>query len=197
MRRRVLVPLAVGVLALSGCATTAQSMQAAVSDEFRISQGEVDAQVTAVLTGLGQPTGEQPDGLATAVTQRLVQGALSEAKASDLGIALTPAQVQQGVDDLAEQNGGQEALESAALQAGIPASELNEVVRTQLLVAAIGRKLASGSDATAQQTAAAAELAKYSEAIDVQVAPRYGTWDDTSLSIVPGSTVSSPAPSAG
>ena len=196
MRRRVLAAVGIGVLALSGCSVGADSMQAAASDEFTISQAQVETQVGEVLTGLEQPPGEPPAGLALAVTQRLVQDALSEAKAAEVGVAVTQAEIEQGISELAANNGGQAALEQAALQAGIPKSALGATIRTQLLLAKIGQQLAAGGDQTAQQAAATAELSAFSEAIDVRVSPRYGTWDDASLSITPGSTVSSPAPAA-
>ncbi len=36
-------------------------------------------------------------------------------------------------------------------------------------------------------------LTEYSAAIDLEVAPRYGTWDDAQLSIIPGSPVTTPS----
>ena len=195
MRRRVLAAAA-GVLALSGCSATADSMQAAVSDEFTVSQAQVADQVSDVLTGLGRPSGQPPAGLATQVTQRLVQDGLAAAKADDLGITLSQGEVERGVSDLTASAGGQQALDTAALQAGIPVDRIVDTVRTQLLFAKIGQQLVGGSDTTAQQSAAAAELSSYSDAIDIRVAPRYGTWDDATLTITAGSSVVSPAPSA-
>lgn len=196
MRRRVLAAVGIGVLALSGCSVATDSMQAAVSDQFTISQGEVDTQVGEVLTGLDRAPGQPPAGLALAVTQRLVQDALAQSRAAQDNLVVTPAEVEQGMTQLAANNGGQAALDQAALQAGIPKSALATTIRTQLLVAKIGQKLDPAGEATAQQAAAAAELAAYSDTIDVRVAPRYGTWNDKSLSIEPGSSVASPAPSA-
>ena len=70
------------------------------------------------------------------------------------------------------------------------------------VIAALAALLATGcgkkaetpptGDAAAQLEATRVALAEYSEAIDVQVAPRYGTWDDAQLQIVPGSSVSIP-----
>jgi len=60
-------------------------------------------------------------------------------------------------------------------------------------VTAIGLKLDAAGDAAAQLEAARIALSEYSDAIDVEVAPRYGTWDDAQLQIVPGSAVSTPA----
>ena len=94
---------------------------------------------------------------------------------------------------LATENGGQDALNDLALQSGIPISGLEATVRTNLLVTAIGEKLNPSGDAQAKGESTRVALSEYSAAIDVEVAPRYGTWDDAQLSIVPGSSVTTPS----
>ncbi len=166
--------------------------QAAVSTDFRVSQAEVDDGVSKVLAAQGQPPGEPPPGLATSTAQRLLLNQLVASYADDQGIELTRTQVQEGLEQLAAENGGQEALADVAAQSGIPPEDLEDTVRTNLLVTAIGLTTGAGNDPTAQLEATRVVLAEYSEAIDVQVAPRYGTWDDAQLQIVPGSSVSVP-----
>jgi hypothetical protein len=187
---RLLAAAALGaaVLALTGCSGL-DAGEAAVSDEFRVSQAEVDAEVRLALESVGQPTGQPPAGLASATTQRLVQDALFAAKAQELGVQVTPGDVEQGVAALAAQNGGQPALEDLARQSGLAPESIPDFVRTSLYFQGIATKLDPSGDATSQRDAARAALAEYSAQIDVQVAPRYGTWDDTQLSIVPGSAV--------
>lgn len=194
--RRTAIALSCGVLALAGCSAdgSGQSVvldsgQAAVSSEFRIAQSEVADDVALVLSALGQPPGEPPAGLASATAQRLVQGRLIEGFAATKGIELTRTQVEQRLEQLASENGGQEALNELALQSGIPVEALEATVRTNLLVAAIGQELDAAGDAQAQAEATRVALSEYSDAIDIQVSPRYGTWDDAQLSIVPGSSV--------
>ncbi len=191
MGRRVIAALGLGVLVLSGCGAM-DAGEAAVSDEFRISQADVDAEISLVLDALGQPPAQPPEGLATATTQRLVQDALFLAKAEELGVEVTQSQVDAGLAELAAQNGGQDALEQAALQAGIAPESLDDFVRTGLLIREIGQKLGSTADASVQSELARAELVAYSADIGVRVAPRYGRWDDSQLSIVPGSSVARP-----
>lgn len=191
MGRRVIAALGLGVLVLSGCGAMGAG-EAAVSDEFRISQADVDAEVSLVLESLGQPPAQPPEGLASATTQRLVQDALFAAKAAELGVEVTQGQIEAGLAELAAQNGGQEALEQAALQAGIAPASLEDFVRTGILFREIGEKLDYAADATAQAELTRAELTAYSADIDVQVAPRYGTWDDAQLLIIPGSSVARP-----
>jgi hypothetical protein len=197
--RRTAIALSCGVLVLAGCTTDGSRQpvvlgagQAAVSQDFRVSQSEVDDGVAQVLTAQGQPPGEPPAGLASATTQRILVNRLVASYAEDQGIELTRTQVEEGLAQLAAENGGQEALNDLAAQSGIPPEDLEDTIRTNLLVTAIGLTVDASGDENAQLEATLAALAEYSEAIDVQVAPRYGTWDDAQLQIVPGSAVSIP-----
>ncbi len=194
------IALSCGALALAGCGTggTGQSVlvdsgQAAVSQDFRVSQAEVADDVALVLAGQGQPTGEPPDGLARSTTERIVLSRLITSYAQDNGIELTRTQVEEGLTELATQNGGVDALNQLALQSGIPPQSLEDTVRMNLIVTAIGVKLNAAGDAAAQVESARVALAEYSDTIDVAVAPRYGTWDDAQLTIVPGSSVTEPS----
>jgi hypothetical protein len=198
--RRTAIALSCGVMVLAGCSTngSAQSValdsgQAAVSQDFRIAQSEVADDVSQVLSDQGQPPGEPPAGLASATAQRLVQARLIESYAALNGLELTRTQVQQGLEQLATQNGGKEALNNLALQSGIPIGALEDTVRTQLLITAIGERLNPSGDAQAKGESTRVALSEYSDAIDVEVSPRYGTWDDAQLSIVPGSSVTTPS----
>jgi hypothetical protein len=199
--RRTAIALGCGVLVLAGCSTDGpvqssvriDTGQAAVSDEFRISQSEVADDVAQVLSGLGQPPGEPPAGLASATTERLVQARLIESYAATQDIELTRTQVEQGLEQLATQNGGRQALEDLALQSGVPVGALELTVRTNLLVTAIGEKLNPSGDPQAAGESARVALSEFSDAIDVEVSPRYGTWDDARLSIIPGSSVTQPS----
>jgi hypothetical protein len=193
MGRRVRAGAALGlaVLALTGCSVR-DAGQAAVSDEFTISQADVDSQVRDVLAQVDEPPGAPPAGLALATTQRLVQDALFLAKAQQLGLGLTATEIEQARAELAAEYGGEEGLVQAAAQAGIPEQALDDFVRSNQLFTLISAEVSPGADPTAQQEAGRAELASYSEEIGVRVAPRYGTWNPLTLQIEPGSPVVAP-----
>ncbi|MCU0302396.1 MAG: SurA N-terminal domain-containing protein [Candidatus Nanopelagicales bacterium] len=185
-RRRTALALGGLALVLAGCGVT-QAGQAATADTFRIPQSEVDAQVRAVMAQVQDAPGAPPAGLALATTQRLVRDELVAGKAAELGITVSQADVDAGVAELAEQYGGQAGLEQSAAQAGIPADQIEPFVRSNLLIEGITAQ--SGGD----EAAVAAALGDFSEQVDVQVSPRYGTWDPVGLQIVPGSSVATPA----
>lgn len=201
MRRRALAGLGSAVLLLAGCSSVGpgQSLvldpgQAAVSTEFRVSQQRVAEQAGLVLEGLGRPPGDTEPGLAARTTERLVLAELVGSYAAGNGLSVTQTQIEQGLADLAADNGGRPALEELALRSGIPVSALEDTVQTNLLVGEIGSSLDAGGDVQAQVEAARVALAEYSEQVEVSVAPRYGAWDDQRLAIVPGTDLSRPAP---
>lgn len=192
MRARALAALGLGLLALGGCSVR-DAGQAAVADTFRISQASVDDEVGAVLAGLGQPTGEPPPGLALAVTQRLVLDELFAQSAAEQGLSVTQSAIDRDLASLVTQYGGQQQLEQAALQGGVPARSLDAFVRSNLLFTALAQKADPTGNQEEQRQAGIDQIRRFSEAVDVQVAPRYGTWDDAALQIVPGSAVATPA----
>ena len=194
--RRTVVALGAGVLVLAGCSSTGSgqsvvlnSGQAAVSDAFRVTQQEIADDVGLVLLGLGQPPGEPPAGLAGATTERVLLYRLVDSFAEANGVDVTRTQVEQGLEELAAANGGQEGLNEAALSAGIPVEALERTIRLNLLVTGIGAGINPSGDIAAQLESARVALSEYSESIDVAVAPRYGTWDDQTLAIIPGSSL--------
>lgn len=198
--RRTVVALGAGVLVLAGCTSTSseesvlvESGQAAVSDEFRVSQQEIADDVGLVLVGLGQPPGEPPAGLASATTERVVLYRLIDSFAESTGVDVTRTEVEEGLEELAAANGGQDGLREAALSAGIPVEALERTIRTNLLVTGIGAGINPSGDLEAQLESARVALSEYSESIDVAVAPRYGTWDDQTLAIIPGSSLTEPS----
>lgn len=199
MRARA-ISLVCAALLLTGCSTAASgesmlvdSGQAAVSSEFRISQQDIAESVGRYLDALGEAPGEPPPGLASLTTERKVLESLIASYAEREGLEVTPAQVEDGLAQWTEQNGGSAALTQLALESGIPSQELETTVRTNLLITAIGSSAQGAGDVAAQLEAARVALAAYSEEIGVAVAPRYGTWDDQQLGIIPGSTLSEPA----
>ena len=198
--RRTVVALGAGVLVLAGCTSTSseesvlvESGQAAVSDDFRVSQQEIADDVGLVLVGLGQPPGEPPAGLASATTERVVLYRLIDSFAESTGVDVTRTEVEEGLEELAAANGGPDGLREAALSAGIPVEALERTIRTNLLVTGIGAGINPSGDLEAQLESARVALSEYSESIDVAVAPRYGTWDDQTLDIIPGSTLTEPS----
>lgn len=178
--------MALGVLVVAGCSPQeplTSSGLAADSDAFTVTQSLVAEEVAKVQESLGKPAAQPESGLALATVQRLVQDRLIGEEADRLGVTVTQTEVEQGVAELAAARGGTEALNQAALEAGVPVDAIETVVRTSLLATAIGQHLAPTAEQNVQVQAAHDALRSLSESTRLAVAPRYGAWDHDTLGI--------------
>ncbi|MER6108684.1 SurA N-terminal domain-containing protein [Streptomyces hirsutus] len=108
-----------------------------------------------------------------------------ERAASDAGVTVTPKEIQGMRSGLEEQAGGAEALESAWLQQyGIPPERLDGNLRLQLQAQKLAQRL--GTDTSRPEFWQA--LSEASKKLDVDLNPRYGTWDDEKSSRVDAET---------
>lgn len=189
MRRSLVVAMSVvAAWGLSGCAT--QGGSAARTDAGDVSMATLAAAVADLQQAQQAPATKPAAGVATANLQRLVLEIVVAAQAEQLGATVTNSQVRRSVATLAAQNGGQAALEQLALQGAVGPAAIDDVVRTNLLVSAIGAKLAAKGSESEQLSAAQVALVQFSPTLHVSVAPRFGRWEDASLSIVSGSGTS-------
>lgn len=197
MRRSLVVAVSVAaVLGLSGCASDGGT--AARTNAGDVSMATLAAEVAQLQAAQQAPATKPASGVTVANLQRLVQDIVIGAEAQGLGVKVTDTQVSKAIDALAAQNGGQAALEQLALQSGIAPAAIADVVRTNLLIAAIGAKLDSKGSSQEQLMAAQTALVQFASTLDITVAPRFGRWDDSTLSIadVSGTSVKAPATTA-
>ncbi|WP_309093776.1 SurA N-terminal domain-containing protein [Streptomyces sp.] len=109
------------------------------------------------------------DTLHTMVLDRVLHRA-----AEDAGVSVSRKEIQAMRSGLEEQAGGAEALETTWLQRyGIPPQRLEENLRLQLEAQKLAEKL--GTDTTRPEFWKA--LSEASEKLNVDLNPRYGTWD--------------------
>lgn len=94
--------------------------------------------------------------------------------AQDAGVTVTRKEVQEMRSGLEEQAGGSKGLETAWLQQyGIAPERLDDNLRLQLEA----QKLAASLGTNTGDPAFWSALTKASEELDVDLNPRYGTWD--------------------
>ncbi|MET9395211.1 SurA N-terminal domain-containing protein [Streptomyces sp. NPDC006624] len=125
-----------------------------------------DAQYQQVIARTGTLT---RDTLQTMVLDRVLHRA-----AEDAGVSVSRKEVQQMRSGLEEQAGGREALETTWLQQyGIPPKRLEENLRLQLEAQKLAEKL--GTDTGRPEFWKA--LSDASRELNVDLNPRYGTWD--------------------
>jgi parvulin-like peptidyl-prolyl isomerase len=133
-----------GLLAvsLSACGTVRAGAAATVGDE-RITTSELAA---VVERGLKDPSAQQTVGadrpaFERSVLTRLIQHLVLVAAAKDTGVSVDGATVDKAFDDFAQQLGGEQALRSEALKAGIAAEDLRGAVFDAALRDAVADKL--------------------------------------------------------
>ena len=177
MKRWIPLVAAAG-LALAACGQTLAG-SAAVVGEQRLTDSDL-AQTTSQLTEqLGIPESPQ---VSQAVLSRWIVVELVYEMAARKGVTVTKGDVDDAVASEVERAGGQEALEQAALQAGVLPDAIPEVVRTTLLVEALSKGTITGDDPSGQ-TGLLTQIQQLSDEVAPQVSPRFGTWDPAQLSV--------------
>jgi hypothetical protein len=186
-------------LVLSGCAGLGNSDAggaAARSSVGIVGQDQLIAAIQAFQTEVGLPANQPADTLAKSTLQRMVQDMLLQAQADRLGVKVTQAQIDDGLAKLAAQYGGASGLADAAHSSGLAVSEVPSLVRSNLLFAGISAKMSPGTDSTTGAAVVQNAVTALSDEANVTVAPRYGVWDDATLSIQATSTVTQSEPPA-
>jgi hypothetical protein len=213
-RLLALVPLAVvGVLVLSAC-DARETGAAAVVGGTRISESQVSDDAQAVVTALTAMHQQVPstDTLLRAQVEFRVDAELVAIAAARKGISISNGQV----DTLIDSSGGRENLiKQFVVQDGLwlPPDQLEALAREYLTQQALGINLAPGKTTDEQSSAATAYVTDIAKKVRVDVSPRYGVFDPSTLRLgaapndlsVPAgqdrspsaSTGSTPAPPAG
>ncbi|MEU3949920.1 SurA N-terminal domain-containing protein [Streptomyces sp. NPDC029526] len=145
-----------------------EAQRAAVPDE---------AQYEQAVARTGSLTRDTLNGM---VLDRVLERA-----AEDAGVTVSDREVQQLRSDLQEQAGGAEALEAAWLQQyGIPPQRLDTNLRLQIKAQKLAESL--GTDTSRPEFWQA--LSEAGKKLDVDLNPRYGSWDPEKSSRVDATT---------
>ncbi|MER0246410.1 SurA N-terminal domain-containing protein [Streptomyces sp. HSW2009] len=177
-RRTALTVSAVALLGatplLTACGSDAHPGAAAVVDGDRITVSQLQSRIADVRDA--QRDSPQSDQLIRAsgklgheVLLRMIMTKVVERAAADQGISVTRRDVQQETKLARSQTGGAAGLRSAFLREGIAPGQIEDTLRVDLLRLRLIEQL--GQDRTLDALrATAADL-------DIDVNPRYGTWD--------------------
>ncbi|MET7295919.1 SurA N-terminal domain-containing protein [Streptomyces griseoloalbus] len=149
-------------------------------DEVRAAQRAAvpdEAQYQQAIARTGSLTRDTLHGM---VLDRVLERA-----ARDAGVSVTPREVQEMRAGLEQQAGGAEGLEAAWLQQyGIPPQRLDDNLRLQLQAQKLAQRL--GTDTSRPEFWKA--LSEAGKELDVDVNPRYGSWDAEKSSRVDAKT---------
>ncbi|MFD6231036.1 SurA N-terminal domain-containing protein [Streptomyces sp. NPDC060232] len=190
MHRRTALSVSAALLVaaplLSACSGETRPGTAAVVGGERITTSALQAQVGDVRAA--QNRSEHAATLISNTPQldriklgKMIQLRVLERAAKDAGISVTTKEIEDARK--AQEDGkGAAALEQAALQARVPlaAGQIEEEVRFQLLLGKLSERY--GEDKIIEP------LAKASEALHIEVNPRYGTWDAQQVGLGPVET---------
>ncbi|MEU3354951.1 SurA N-terminal domain-containing protein [Streptomyces sp. NPDC037389] len=176
-RRTALSVSAAGLLAvplLTGCGSTPHPGAAAVVGKDRITVAQLQNQVEDVRKAQrSSPQGRQLLAGSARLSQdtlvRLIQYRVIEAAGRDNGVDVTRRELQERREEVEKLLGGPTAVDSRFLAAGIAPDQVDQELSAGLVRAKLEKKLG--------QARAVDELMKTSEALRVDVNPRYGTWD--------------------
>lgn len=168
---------------LTACGKDAHPGAAAVVDGKRISMAQLQARVGAVRDAQrAAPRGEQmikgSGQLTRATLDAMIRERVVRRAAHDAHVSVSRREVQQARAQLEHQAGGARQLKAGLLQQqAIAPGEIDGRVRMQLAVDKIAK--ASHIDPRSPQGNAALndKLAGTSKAMQIDVNPRYGTWD--------------------
>ena len=186
-RRRTALVLTAAIAAaaplLTACGSDAHPGAAAVVGGQRITVSQLESRVTEVREAQREAVPDDAQyAQAIAKTGTLARDTLHgmvldrvlHRAAEDAGVTVTRKEIQQMRTGLEQQAGGAKTLETAWLQQyGIPPQRLDENLRLQLEA----QKLAGKLDTTTQEPAFWQALSEASKDLNVDLNPRYGTWD--------------------
>lgn len=184
-RRRTALLLSAAIAAaplLTACGNDAHPGAAAVVGGQRITVAQLETRVSEVRAAQRAivPDGQyaqaiaQTGSLSRDVLHNLVLDRVLHRAAQDAGVSVTRKEFQQMRAGLEQQVGGAKALETEWLQRyGIAPERLDENLRLQLEAQKLATRLGTNTGDPAFWKA----LGEASKKLDVELNPRYGTWD--------------------
>jgi hypothetical protein len=191
-RRRTALTVSAALLVaaplLAACGSEAHPGAAAVVGGERIEVSTVQAKVKDVRAAqqrspqsaqLIKDSGQLSRAkLYDLIVERVVQRA-----ADDAGVAVSRKEIQDGRTALVQQSGGEEQLAAMYLQQrGVAPDQLGDVVRRDIMVSKLAEALGATNTPEGQQKLNQAFTAA-AKALDIDVNPRFGTWDDQKLEL--------------
>lgn len=185
-RRTALSVSAAAIVAaplLTACGSEAHPGAAAVVGGERITVAQLQARVKSVRTAQeGSPQAAQlvqnTGQLSLSTLNSMIFDRVLARSARDAGVEASRGDVQKWRDSAEQRAGGAERLKAMWLQQAIAPSEIDGVVRNQILMDGIAKKLGVDRAQPQGQQKLAQMLAKTSRELGIDVNPRFGKWDN-------------------
>lgn len=178
------------VVLLAGCQVVEQAGAAALVGDLKLTNDEVSQEFSAVQAAMaGQQTEATSADFNRQIVNSFIFANLVDMVAADLNVTVSDVEVVAQHGTLAEQAGGEEALQAAAASSGIAPEKIDRTLKMSLQFEKITDKFvditAEDQEAarTIAQTTAYGKLVEKALSIRITVSSRYGSWDGNNLSM--------------
>ena len=179
--------LAIAALVLTGCS---QANSAARVGEAKIKLSELQTQIDAILkerttVDTSQMQLETGDALTRSQLSYMISNLIIEELAKSEKIQVSTSDLEAYKAEIFANIGGEANLPNILVNASIPASGLEQVLRRDLVLRKLSeRETAAGADSASVNEKIQSLVTEMANKLKVTVNPRYGTWDATTLTIV-------------
>ncbi|OON73033.1 SurA N-terminal domain-containing protein [Streptomyces tsukubensis] len=179
--------LVVGAPLLAACGSQAHPGAAAVVGKDRITVAQLESRVTEVRDAQRSATKDDEQysqavsksgGLARNTLQTMVLDRVLHRAAADKGVDVTRREIQSMRTGLERQAGGSKALETGWLQQySVAPARLDDSLRTEITAQKLYRVLGADPNSPQGQATFWKALSTASRKLNIDLNPRYGTWD--------------------
>ena len=186
--KKILTALVVATgLLLTGCS----NVDAAVTmGDTKITTAELQATTELILAerskvDTSQMQLESGEALTRSQLSYMISNVIIAELAKDQKIEITTSELESYKAQIFANIGGEANLPSVLVNASIPSSGLDDVLRRDLVLRKISEKeTAAGADEASVNEKIQALVTDKANALKVTVNPRYGTWDAKTLTVV-------------
>ena len=187
MKKLLGLLLVIAALVLTGCS---QANSAASVGDTKIKLSELQTQIDAILeerkaVDTSQMQLETGDALSRSQLSYMISNLIISELAKMEKIQVSASDLEAYKAEIFANIGGEANLPNILVNASIPASGLEEVLKRDLVLRKLSeRETAAGADSATVNEKIQSLVTEMANKLKVTVNPRYGTWDATTLTIV-------------
>lgn len=187
MKKALGIILAICALVLTGCS---QADSAATVGDTKIKLSELQTQIDTILAerkdvDTSQMQLESGEALTRSQLSYMISNLIIEEVAKNEKITVSTSELEAYKVEIFANIGGEANLPNILVNASIPSSGLEEVLRRDLVLRKLSeRETAAGGDSAVVNEKIQALVTEMANKLKVSVNPRYGTWDANTLTIV-------------
>ena len=187
MKKSLALVFALIAFVLSGCS---QVNSAATVGDREIALKVLQSQVDLILSernavDTSQMQLETGEDLTRTQLSYLISNLIIEELAKEQNIEITASELESYKSQIFENIGGEANLPNVLVNASIPSTGLEQVLRRDLVLRKISEKeSAAGADESTVNSKIEALVTEKAKSLKVTINPRYGVWDVKTLSVV-------------